>query len=264
MSEGRFFTFPLSLLYPSEDYKSTLQRIVCYCVVTVGSKSAESLDEEVAEQIIERKHKPRDFRDCQRHREIILGAERLNVTLPNIGTVIKCADEARKLIETIEAQCGTSPLVFVGAPLFWGCHDKHSPTYRDFTVLCAVNSVIGLKRQTPVLIRRELICARAAGCKTRAAYERVTHPRFQRRPLLTISQLKTTLENLEKAGMFVRIIGSPRMTYFSKADRETARKQVAEIVAKRSAQKVTQWRELDRLAMKEARERAANGPENAS
>jgi hypothetical protein len=258
MSAGAFFTFPLPLLCPSEDHKATLQRIVNYCIVTVGANSAASLDEEVAEQIIERKAKPKGFRDCPLHRKIILGAERLGVKLAPISGTIQGATEARAIIETIEGKCGRSPLVFIGASLLWGCLENDFPTYRNFAVTCAVNSVIG-QRKTPVLIRRDLIRARAAGYKTLRAYEQASHPMFQTRPLLTISELRTALDTLEKAGLFVRIIASPRRTYFSKADRQTAEDQVRAIVAMRPAHQVREWRAAERLAMKETRENGING-----
>ena len=263
MSEGKFLTFPLPLLFPMEDHKRTLERIVYYCVMTVGAQSAAALGEDAVDQIVERKEKAKDFRDCDEHRQIVIGANHLNVNIPCIREALKQAGEATAIVNVAEAQCGRSPLVFIGAVLLWGCKDSDFPTYRDFTVTCAVNSVIGLTRKTPVLIRREMLRARAAGFKTPKAYESfkspylesgrydtpLVDPRYAPRARLTTSELRTALDRLEEARMFVRIAASPRRTYFSQAERATAQKQVAEIVMRQVRSRVGEWRAADKAAM---------------
>ena len=251
--DGKFFTFPLPLLYPMEPHTKTLSRIISYGVLTVGESSLANLPEETADGILSRAASPDDFDDAEEtHRHVVLGCDRLSV---KIGSTLRGflaeAKEAREIVREPERINGASPLVFVGAKLFWECYNGELP-YRDFTVLCAVNSVIGMKT-TPQLIRRTLLLARAAGFKTPATYSKGCKG-FKARPMMTVDELRWTLDKLEKRELFARVQASPRRVYFSKGPREKLLADVAVIVAKQSSTKIADRRKDEREAMRKARE----------
>ena len=250
--DGKFFTFPLPLLYPLEPHTKTLSRIISYCVLTVGESSLANLPEETADGILSRAASPDDFDDAEEtHRHVVLGSDRLNVKVGTIRGVLAETKEAREIVHGAERINGASPLVFVGAGLLWECYKGELP-YRDFTVLCAVNSVIGMKT-TPQLIRRTLLLARAAGFKTPATYGKGCKG-FKARPMMTVDELRWTLDKLEKRELFARVQASPRRVYFSKGPREKLLADVSIIVAKQSSTKITDRRKDEREAMRKARE----------
>ena len=251
--DGKFFTFPLPLLYPMEPHTKTLSRILSYCVLTVGESSLANLPEETADGILSRAASPDDFDDAEEtHRHVVLGCDRLNVKVGTIRGVLAEVKDAREIVHGAERINGASPLVFVGAKLFWECYNGELP-YRDFTVLCAVNSVIGMKT-TPQLIRRTLLLARAAGFKTPATYSKGCMKGFKARPMMTVDELRWTLDKLEKRELFARAQASPRRVYFSKGPREKLLADVAVIVAKQSSTKIADRRKDEREAMRKARE----------
>lgn len=252
MNAGRFFTFPLPLLYPMEPPKRTLFRILSFCVADIGVRSAADLDEGVAEKIIERCVETEGFdEDDALHRQIVLGCERLNASCKDIDALIEGREGAIEIVNLMEKAIGASPLVFIGAELFWECYRGEMP-YREFTVLCAVNSVIGQKT-TPQLIRRTLLLARAAGFKKPTVYGEGCCKRLKPRPMLTVSQLRWTLDKLEKRGLIARVQASPRSVFFSKGEPDKLRRAVCEMVRKRGAGSISARRKQDKEAMSRAR-----------
>ena len=258
---GKFFTFPLPLLYPMEPHTKTLSRIFSYCVLTVGESSLANLPEETADGILSRAASPDDFDDAEEtHRHVVLGCDRLDVKIGTIRGVLAEAKEAREIVRETERINGASPLVFVGAKLLWECYKGEFP-FRDFTVLCAVNSVIGMKT-TPQLIRRTLLLARAAGFKTPATYGKGCMKGFKARPMMTVDELRWTLDKLEKRELFARAQASPRRVYFSKGPREKLLADVAAIVAKQSSTKIADRRKDEREAMQKARGAASKSTDD--
>lgn len=249
---GKFFTFPLPLICPMESPKLTLSRIIDFCVMDVGAKSAERLDEEVIDRILSSANSPPDAQeDNDAHRHIILGSRRLNVIIHSAASCVAGRDEARRIIDAAERVNGASPLVFCGAEIVWECYKGEFP-YRDFTVLCAVNSAIGQKT-TPQLLRRSLLLARAGGFKTPEAYGKGLCGKMKARPMLTVDELRWTLDKLEERELFSRVQASPRRVYFSKGPREKLVKETTEIVRKKAASKIATRRKEEREAMELAR-----------
>lgn len=249
----KFFVFPLQLIYPLEDYRKTLNRIISYCMQSVGRKLEESLDEMVINDIIlPCAEMPDDYdeeKESQRH--VVIGGDRLGVRYSSVLKILSEAKEADTIISTAERVNGDSALAFIGAQLLWDCLAGRL-SYREFTVICAVNSVLG-KDGKPRLVRRSLLLARAAGFKTPDQYGKGCTPHFKARLQLTVDELRWTLEKLEKRDLFARVQASPRRVYFSKGPREKLLEYVIALVKKQTVNKIAKRRSEEHELMRNAR-----------
>lgn len=252
---GKFFVFPLELIYPTENFQNTLKRIVSFCVLDVGENIAENIHENAIEDMLSRKQMPDDYdEEDEAHRHVTLGCERLKVNAGSVRNILSGAEEAEKIISTAQQVNGESALVFIGAELLWECL-AGKMSYRDFTVICAVNSVLG-KDGSPQLVRRSLLLARAAGFKTPNQYGKGCTPHFKARPKVTEDQLRWTLDKLEKRNLFSRVQASPRNVYFSKGPREKLMEYVLAVVKKQTPNKINKRRSEERELIRKARAEA--------
>jgi hypothetical protein len=213
VSNGKFFTFPVPILAMALPEKDILQHIIAHGVERAGSggEAGSITKGRIAQELSERitGFNRRD----ERHDRIVRGAIICCVSLGNIGSTISRANVAARFVAEQEAKHGASPLVFISTELLWSCHNEDFPSYRDFTTLCAINSVIGFKK-SPVLIRRQMIIARQLGYKSPAVMAAEIGNRRDRQPLTT-KQLRDVLDRLETEDVISRYQASPRNVYFS-------------------------------------------------
>lgn len=212
---GTFFTFPLCLLAMTErPEKRRLQLIISHAIERAGVGSPQIGDERIGQYIGE--HKLTKYNSTQRHNDIIRGAIVCGVNIHDVANIVRECDEATTFVSYREGRYGRDPLVFIATDLFWGCHDRDDPCYRDFTAICAINSIVGFKK-FPVLIRRSMITARQLGFKTPAimAAELGTQPKLSAPHPLTTRQLRTTLNHLEQMDLIRRYQASRTCVYFS-------------------------------------------------
>ncbi len=212
MSNGTFLTFPLPLLALPEPEKDRLQIIVGAAIQRAGA--AAKIEDDRVNSELERQPNI-GFARRENHLAIVRGSIVLGVTIGSIPATLKHCERANSFTEEYESTHGPSPMVFISANLFWGCHNHNEPTYRDWSTLCAVNSVVGFKRK-PVLIRRAMIIARQLGHKTPAILQAELRSRKDQTPLTT-HQLRDCLDQLEEAGFISRYQASPRRVFFSTA-----------------------------------------------
>lgn len=218
-----FFHFPLPLLFCDGDYHATLQRISSWCCYSEGIRIHADLSDQDAKETLSGKSYPHSFVLSNRsHRELLLGCDFLNVSPGGADGMLERCDASRRVIEKFERADPSgkrSPLVFVDTGLFWKCHDEGDPSWRHFSAICAINSIIGMNNFRPVLIRREMIQARMTGHKSMAHFEAAhSHIRKSSRPeLISTSRLRTTLDALEIQGFFIRIPATRRRTFFATA-----------------------------------------------
>src|SRR5262249_27961165 len=97
----------------------------------------------------------------------------------------------------------------------WEAHDNTGLTYRELSILCAINSVIGKRHCKPIRITERTIRVRAAGYKSSAVLNR----ELARRPsrtmqLMTPNQVRYTLEKLHARRFFARArVGARTVKY---------------------------------------------------
>jgi len=87
--------------------------------------------------------------------------------------------------------------------------------YREFSILCAINSVIGKLRSRPRRITEPNILARAAGFKSwKVAKRELARDESRKEQLLTPSQVRYTLERLHERRFFARArVGAKTIKY---------------------------------------------------
>src|SRR4029077_9624335 len=92
-------------------------------------------------------------------------AKFLHVNIPSPDTVIDRWKAATRFIRQREGRFGKDASVRIATTLLWEAHNNTGLTYREFSILCAINSVIG-DRSTPIRITERTIRIRAAGYKS--------------------------------------------------------------------------------------------------
>lgn len=238
-----FYTFALPILAIPLAEKARLMMIVSSALKRSGT-NAEHIGDDQVDDYLARHPKSGFNARKDEHKAMVRGAIVLGVKLGWIEDSLKEVAEADQFVAKIEAAHGSSPLVFIASDLVWDCHTDDYPTFREFTTLCAVNSVIGLNRKAPVLIRRQMLIARQLGYKTPAVMQAELAKRKDQTPMTT-QELRTTLDRLEARELVFRCQASRRCVYFSNTTKtDELRKAVQEQRARRD--KVALRRDVDR------------------
>jgi hypothetical protein len=113
-----------------------------------------------------------------------------------------------------EQRHGKDGLVRIGTTLLWEAHDNTGVNYREFSVLCAINSIIG-SRLTPMRITEPSMRVRAAGFKSwTVAQSELPSDELRKSTLLTADQVRYTLKKLHQRKFFARArVGARTVKY---------------------------------------------------
>ena len=187
MKQG-YFQFPLCLLAFGNDYKSRLQHIVSYCLCEQARRAHW------------------DFANLP-EKNVLLNkaATFLNVTIASHACTIDGWKEAVRFVYQWERQYGKDASVRIATVLLWEAHNNRGLSYREFSILCAINSIIGNQRSTPRRITEPSIRVRAAGCKSwEVAKRELLTEGVRKQRLWTLHQVRYTLEKLHQRKFFAR------------------------------------------------------------
>ena len=192
-----YFQFPLCLLAFRSDYKDRLQHIVCYCLC----EHAQRLNRNSA-------NTPEDA-------ALDEAAKFLHVNVPSPEVTIDRWKAATRFIRQWQGRYGRDASVRIATALLWEAHNNTGLTYREFSILCAINSVIGNKRFAPRRITEPSIRVRAAGFKSwTVANLELARDKSGKAQLLTPHQVRYTLENLHQRKLFARArVGAKTVKY---------------------------------------------------
>jgi hypothetical protein len=179
-----YFHFPLCLLAFRSEYKDRLRHIVSYCVC------------EHEQRLI------RASADVPGNTALFEAAKFLNVNLGSPDAAIHSWKAATRFIHQWQGRYGRDASVRIATALLWEAHDNTGLTYREFSILCAINSVIGKRRSVPRRITEPSIRVRAAGFKS----WKVANVEPGSSQLLTPHQVRYTLERLHQRKFFARAI----------------------------------------------------------
>ena len=181
-----YFQFPLCLLAFLDDYENRLQHIVAYCLCEHAQRFNPTLADTPSET------------------RLYAAARFLHVNMPSPEATIHRWKTARSFIRQWEDAYGPDALVRIGTTLLWEAHDHDGLTYREFSILCAINSVIG-DRSTPVRITEGTIRIRAAGYKSFSVVrQELNRDKSRAAQLLTPHKARYTLERLHERRLFAR------------------------------------------------------------
>ena len=196
MSRG-FFHFPLCLLAFGEEYKERLQYIVCYCLYE------------------EAKRTNPDFPKSVKKIGLDDAATFLHVTTGSYDSTICRWRKADDFLSRWEERYGKDARVRIGTSLLWEAHNTTSVSYREFSILCAIDSIIGHRRSIPKRITEPSIRVRAAGFKSwNVARSELSCDALGKATLLTVNQVRHTLEGLHQRRFFARArVGAKSVKY---------------------------------------------------
>ena len=139
----------------------------------------------------------------------------LHVNIASHEATIERWKAATTFIHQWENRYGRDASVRIATALLWEAHNNTGLTYREFSILCAINSVIGNRRSTPRRITEPSIRARAAGFKSWTIATRELRSNESRKArLLTPYQVRYTLQRLHERKLFARArVGAKTVKY---------------------------------------------------
>ena len=185
-----YFHFPLCLLAFGSDYKDRLQHIVSYCLCEHALRLNRKLN--------------RAFADIPSQTALCEAATFLHVNMASNHATVERWKLANWFIEGWEERFGKDASVRIATTLLWEAHNNTGVTYREFSILCAINSVIG-DRSAPIRITERTIRIRAAGYKSSTVLRReVDRDKSRAVQLLTPHKVRYTLERLHERRLFAR------------------------------------------------------------
>jgi hypothetical protein len=196
VSKG-YFHFPLCLLAFRRDYKDRLQHIVSYCICEHAKRLTEA---------------PADVPSATK---IYDAARFLHVNVTSPEATVDRWKAAKRFIRIWENRFGRDASVRIATALLWEAHDNTGVSYREFSILCAINSIIGRRRLRPRRITEPSIRARAAGFKSWTIAKReLACDQSHAAQLLTSHQVRYTLERLHERRLFARArVGTKTVKY---------------------------------------------------
>jgi hypothetical protein len=171
--EKTYFQFPLCALAYSDSVEERLNTIISYACVECGARFLQKLPANVIENYRRVYADPskglRGFNPDNRvHLAAVVGAEQISI---NIGNLQSLADRYKRFWafrRDYEARQGADCLVRIEKSLIFEVRDKRGLSYREFSVLVAIYSVLGDKIFTRVSQNR--IRYRAFGYKSAKAW----------------------------------------------------------------------------------------------
>ena len=232
MVENPYFQFPLCALAFGQTVDARLNAILDYSVVEAGSKLFRKLTVERQREFLHGKTasqtnpsgiNPNDWRQCAAS----YGAYVIGVTYHGFNLIIERHGQLRDYVAKFEARHGRDALVRIKQRWLFNARDGHGLTYREFSVLCAIYSVIGIKELAQVTQPR--IRRRALGYRTAAIMQAELPRRADKAQPITERQLRDTIARLHRNKFFARCTVARRITYYSiRLDNEAFRKKVLE------------------------------------
>jgi hypothetical protein len=198
MGENKgYFQFPLCLLAFGKSDKDRLQHIVSYCL---------------CEQA--RRTNPK-FPKSARKTSLDEAATFLAVTIGSHESTINRWKQGDSFVCQWERRYGKDALVRIGTTLLWEALSNTGLTYREFSILSAINSIIGRRRFVPKRITEPSIQVRAAGFKSwKVAHSELPSEKSPKTGLLTAHQVRYTLEKLHERKFFARArVGAKTVKY---------------------------------------------------
>jgi hypothetical protein len=196
-SNHGYFQFPLCLLAFGEDYKQRLQYIVSYCLYQQAKRT-----------------NPK-FPRSARNGSLDEAANFLGVSTRSHSSTITRWKGADSFVCRWERHYGRDARVRIATLLLWETHNKSGVSYREFSILCAINSIIGNGRFVPKRITEPSIRVRAAGFKSwTIARLELPADDLRKARLLTVDQVRYTLEKLHQRHLFARArVGAKTVKY---------------------------------------------------
>lgn len=205
-----FLEFPICCLSYPVNEKGKIAMIISYCVVEHSKKINSNLDERVPDYLDENKTPFGFNKKSKTHCKILLAADELGMILGDINYTIKKHELIKNHISTFNFKYGNDSYCRIGKKLLFETRDGQFP-YRQFAVLCAVQSILG-KRAKFKRITKDRIRFAALGYKSKqVAFQELKSSE----KLLTDRQIGVTVDVLHAKKLFSKFTYANRQTFFS-------------------------------------------------
>jgi len=212
-----YFQFPLCLLAYGKD-EVRLEHIISWCLVEAGRDFCGKMSRESQDEIMKQtpSHNiPEGMRRGElAHRHVVVGANKLSVTAGDVGAILNQYVACSNFVKAFTDKHGTQPSVRIRSDFLWDVREKRGMSYREFSMLCGLYSVVGAK-DFPVRITREQIRRRMLGYKSEAVLKAELGNRTDGAMPLSVRQIGCTRDELHKRGFFACTRPNKRQTYYS-------------------------------------------------
>lgn len=201
--------FPLSCLaYPVQE-KEKVRMIINYCIVEHSKKIETNIDARIKEY--DEQKLPSGFdRRNSRHRRILLAAKELDIICGNITGTISDYEKLSKHISNHQIKFGKDSYCTIGQSICFDTMFGKFP-YRQFAVLCAIQSCLGKKAKFK-RITKDRIRFALMGFKSRSIA--VQSLRGDEK-LLSDRQIGIVIDILHSKGFFSRFTYANRQSFYS-------------------------------------------------
>jgi len=205
-----FLEFPLCCLSYPADEKEKIGMIISYCVVEHSKKINSNIDERV-EDYLDENETPSGFnKKSKTHCKILLAAEELGIILHDINHSIKKHDLIKNHISTFNFKYGNDSYCRIGKNLLFQVRDWQFP-YRQFAVLCAVQSILGKKAKFKRITRDRIRFASLGFKSKQVAFQEIKNGDI----LLTDRKIGIAIDILHAKKFFSKFTYANRQTFFS-------------------------------------------------
>ena len=218
MIENTYLQFPLCALSFGQTEKGRLNAILDYAVVEAGSKLFSKLTINDRNRFLFIRNESGDLpsgfdANCELHVAALYGARCLGVTYRDVRSLIESHDSLVSHVSKFESRHGRDPTVRIRTEWLFDVRDARGLTYREFSVLCAIFSVIGKKTMAKVTQLR--IRRRALGYRSLEILVAEMDNRPDKARALTVRQAKDTIARLHCNRFFSRCTVARRFTFYS-------------------------------------------------
>lgn len=198
---GHYFQFPLCLLAYGQDKNERIDAIVSHNVVSFAIREGNAVTRKFLKK----------------------SQDALDVSCPDPMAHEHRWSNAQAFVRDRERAYGNDALVRIGAELVWDCK-KGALSFREFSLLCALNSVIGGSRK-PKRVTEPSLRVRAAGYKSWKVFEAAVPARQRKAKLLTVNQVRYSLERLHSRRLLARArVGAKTVKYMTGVSDEDLRR----------------------------------------
>lgn len=222
--DDKYFQFPLCALTFGKTHEERCNGILNFSLGDTGLRAWAAMDEfqrdEWLDRLTNHKEEPTTGIDWDEWEQqaVAYAMKLLNVTGGNVTWMLKNYRQVLEHKERFEKMHGRDVNVRCRTGLLFEVRERRGMTYREFAVLCAINSIIGNKT-VPVRITLAAIAPRSLGFKSAKALlsdQKIRHfkPAFKE-CALTLKQVRTTVEKLHELKWFARVTFGKRQTYYS-------------------------------------------------
>lgn len=204
------FEFPLCCLsFPVDELKK-IEMIISYCIVQHSRKIESKIEKRVNELLGFQKIPTGFNKKSLTHKKILLAADELGISLGNIHNNIQSHELLFEHIKNYKLKHGKDSFCKVGKALCFETREGQFP-YRQFAVLCAIQSVIGKKAKFKRITKDRLRFA-MHGYKSKEVALKELKGDVK---LLSDRQLGTAIEILHAKKFFSKFTYANRQSFFS-------------------------------------------------